>query len=109
MTFKKIIDYIDTVKPNAYDVATKLHWLFEADSIILCEVHRKKPSELDMALGEQDTPSVPEPYSRLYSYYVFAMMDFFSGDVDGYKLSAEMFDKLTDIYAKWYVRGGEAV
>ena len=53
-------------------------------------------------------PSVPMPYVRLYSYYLFAMIDFLTSDYDRYKISSEMFEKTIEAYAKWYMRNGEA-
>lgn len=107
MTFKQIIDYVDTVRPNPYDDDTKLTWLCEAEGIVRSEVLSQGMEYIPQSLDGEDEPSAPMPYVRLYSYYIFSMMDFLTSDYDSYKISSEMFEKAIEIYAKWHIRGGD--
>lgn len=108
MTYKQIIDYVDLVHPNSFDLNTKLLWLCEADGLIRAEVHGESPATLPETVTILNSPSVPSPHARLYSYYLFAMIDFLLSDYDRYKISSEMFERAFDVYAKWYVRHGGA-
>ena len=108
MTFKQIIDYVDLVHPNAFDSDVKLLWLCEAEGIIKSEVLGADVSSFPEKVSLEDIPTVPMPYARLYSYYLFAMMDFLLADYDRYKISSEMFENAVASYAKWYIRHGEA-
>ena len=107
MTFKQIIDYVDLVHPNAFDVDTKLRWLCEAEGIVISEIFGAKVSDFPKSLSAEQSVSVPMPYARLYSYYLFAMMDFLTSDYDRYRISSEMFESSVASYAKWYIRHGE--
>lgn len=106
MTFKQIIDYVDSVHPNAFDTDTKLKWLCEAEGIVISEIFGAKASEFPESVSADASPSAPMPYARLYAYYLFAMIDFLLSDYDRYKISSEMFENTIASYAKWYVRHG---
>ena len=108
MTYNQIINYVDLVYPNSFDQNTKLMWLCEADGLVRAEVHGEPPASLPEKVTILDSPSVPVPHVRLYSYYLFAMIDFLLSDYDRYKISSEMFEKAMEIYAKWYIRHAEA-
>ncbi len=106
MTFKQIIDYVDSVHPNAFDTDTKLKWLCEAEGIVKSEILCAKVSDFPENVSEDDSPSAPMPYARLYIYYLFAMIAFLLSDYDRYRISSEMFENTIASYAKWYVRNG---
>ncbi len=108
MTFKQIIDYVDLVHPNAFDTGTKLRWLCEAEGIVKSEIFGARVSDFPESISEEESPSAPMPYARLYTYYLFAMMDFLTSDYDRYRISSEMFESAVTSYAKWYIRRGEA-
>ncbi|MBE6548303.1 MAG: hypothetical protein E7667_05445 [Ruminococcaceae bacterium] len=104
MTFKQIIDYVDAVRPNPFDTDTKLKWLCEAEGLVLCEIHGKSADNIREQIGEEDIPAAFLPYSRLYAYYLFAMIDFLLSDYDRYKISSEMFEKAMEMYGKYCIR-----
>lgn len=108
MTFKQIIDYVDLVHPNVFDNQTKLLWLCEAEGIVRSEIFCDDASEFPESVSLTDIPSAPMPYARLYTYYLFAMIDFLLSDYDRYKISSEMFESAVASYAKWYIRCGGA-
>lgn len=108
MTFKQIIDYVDLVRPNPFDDDTKLKWLSEAEGIVRSEVLCRSAKDIPQSVSLTGEPSAPMPYTRLYSYYLFSMIDFLMSDYDSYKISSEMFERAVEVYAKWHLRGGEA-
>lgn len=108
MTFKQIIDYVDLVRPNAFDNETKLFWLCEAEGIVRSEILCSDVSNFPERVSLDESPSAPMPYARLYAYYLFAMIDYLLSDYDRYKISCEMFESAAAAYAKWYIRRGEA-
>lgn len=107
MTFNQIINYADSVKPNPFDESTKLSWLCEAEGLVRSEIMRQSAENIPETVLATGTPSAHAPYARLYSYYLFSMIDFLMADYDSYKISSEMFEKALESYGKWYVRRGE--
>lgn len=104
MTFKNILSYVDSVRPNPFDEETKLGWLGEADGLVRAEIHGEAPEGVSASVAATDIPAAPVPYLRLYPFYVFAMMDFLCSDYDRYKVSAGIFEDAMELYAKHYVR-----
>lgn len=103
MTFKQIIEYTDAVCPSAYDSDTKLLWLSEAEAAVRCEMHGEAVGgEADISL--EDEASVPNEYCRLYAYYIFAMTDYLNRDLERYRLSAELYERAAELYAKYCMR-----
>lgn len=104
MTFGQILNYVDGVRPNPFDSNTKLSWLGEADCLVRAEIHGEDTEGLSAPVSVTDIPAAPVPYLRLYSFYVFAMMDFLCSDYDRYKISSGMFEDAMELYAKHYLR-----
>lgn len=104
MTFKKIIEYTDSVCPSAFGSDVKLRWLQEVESAVRCEIHGDETGGgvSDMTLESEG--SVPFEYCRLYSYYIFAMTDYLNGDLERYRLSSELYEKAMELYAKHCIR-----
>lgn len=103
MTFKQIIEYTDAVCPSAYDSKTKLLWLSEVESAVRCEIHGEAAGG-DIEISLEDEASVPNEYCRLYSYYIFAMTDYLCRDLDRYRLSAALYERAVELYAKYCMR-----
>jgi hypothetical protein len=60
-----------------------------------------KPSEFH-AYSEEDKDVellVPDPYSELYVYYIFSMIDFHNGETDRYSNSMIMYN---NAYSNWF-------
>jgi hypothetical protein len=47
----------------------------------------------------------PVPYSRIYEWYLFAMIKYFDDDIEGYNNDMQQFNTAWDEYAKYIQRG----
>ena len=107
MTVKEIIEYTDKLRPNTHDAATKLAWINHVEGMVQSEIMNTPIDSVRQLFSENDTVSVKHPYSQVYSYYIIAMIDFFSGDIQRYKNSAEAYNDAMKTYAKYVARGGK--
>jgi hypothetical protein len=105
MTPNKVIERVDSVRPNSYDEELKLSWISELDGMV---------KGLVMQEGEAEPYKYPEdmdkellisfPYDDLYGLYVESMIDYYNREYGNYNNSATMFgDKFTE-YKKAYIR-----
>ncbi len=103
MTFKTIIDYVDKVSPNAFGTDEKLLWLGEVEAMVKSEIYGEETNG-SVTVTESDVPIVSAPYSAIYAYYIFSMMDYLTSDFDRYGVSSELFEKSMNLYAKYCLR-----
>jgi hypothetical protein len=105
MTPNKVIERVDSVRPNSYDEELKLSWISELDGMVRHLVMGEKkvapykyPEDMDEDL------LISFPYDDLYCLYVESMIDYYNREYDYYNNSATMFgDKFTE-YKKAYIR-----
>lgn len=96
MTVKELFEYIDMVKPNAFDDADKLRWLNQFDGEIQTEMFLIKEPELYENLDEE--LHLKSPWDMLYEYYMTAMVDFWNGEYDKYSTTMEMYNAKYDSF-----------
>lgn len=106
MTVKDIIDHVDNVKPNSYDLETKLLWLNEVEGRCLTDVHKKEVTDLNLLKSDTDELVIPYMFATAYIYYIIAMIDFLCGEFDKYRASSSAYNKVMSDYAKFVIRGG---
>lgn len=106
MTVKEIIEYTDKVRPNGFDLDTKLFWIDQVEGIIQSEIFRIPLESIKRVKGEGDTLSVPHPYAQIYSLYIISMIELFLGDAAKYEVSAKAYNLALKSYAKLIARGG---
>lgn len=96
MTVQELFEYIDMVKPNAFDDADKLRWLNQFDGEIQTEMFLIKEPELYENLDEE--LHLKSPWDMLYEYYMTAMVDFWNGEYDKYSTTMEMYNAKYDSF-----------
>ena len=101
MTAQELITIIDSIKPNAFDVAAKLQWVNEAEGYVWTEVMLNSPTTfIEVAIdGEL---MVKAPHSELYWPYLMAMIDLANGDYERYTNSMQLFNDRIKRYMRWY-------
>lgn len=101
MTAQELITIIDSIKPNAFDVAAKLQWVNEAEGYVWTEVMLNSPTTfIEIAIdGEL---MVKAPHSELYWPYLMAMIDLANGDYERYTNSMQLFNDRIKRYMRWY-------
>ena len=103
-TMNSIIEYVDGVKPNAYDDEVKYRWINTLEGLISREVHGVSAPEYNLP-DDVDVPlMVPSPYDDLYHLYVSAMIDFYNREYNDYNNTILMFNERLDQYKVWHIR-----
>lgn len=120
MTVNELLTEVDELKPNQYDDRLKIGWISNLDMQIVNDViltHENQPVTKDEEGNEiafefngyteadMDTELlVKEPYSELYKFFLFAMIDFYNGETDRYTNSMMMYNAAFSDYCNYYNR-----
>ena len=106
MTLTQLIAYADTVKPNAFDTATKTIWINEIEGMVQTDI--MLIASEDVTLYDEgdieETLLVPPPHDKLYRSYLCAMIDYANGEYDRYNNAMLLFNAQYAEYAEWYTR-----
>ncbi len=104
-TMNKVIEYVDGVKPNAYDDEAKYDWISRVESMIGLEVHGdEEPVTLECPRDADTELSVPFPYDDVYALYVLCMIDFHNREWNSYNNSLTMFSERLEAYKRYYIQ-----
>lgn len=102
-----LIDYKDFNTTGFYRTSTGKLGIYPVptanDVVASLRVVYKIPFPKFTVMG--DTLSVKEPYSKLYSQYLFAMIDWFNKEYDNYNNAIAMFNASFAEFADWYNSG----
>ncbi len=109
MTPNKVIESVDSIKPNSYDEEIKLKWISELDGDVTRLVIQEDsftpysyPDDMDKEL------LIPSPFDSVYELYVSAMIDYHNKEYQNYNNSAAMFETRYNEYKKAYIREHQA-
>lgn len=96
-TINDVLTEVDELKPNQYDDWLKIKWLSNLELRVVNEVFNTHEDTQVVFDGFTDADIdtellVPEPYSELYKYYLFSMIDFNNQETDRYVNSTTMFN-----------------
>ena len=105
MTINNAIAEAQKLHPDSIPDSIKVRWLSELDGKIMRETMFREdfapyrfPKDADRELV------VNEPYDNIYTLYIIAMSDFFSGEMENYSASAALFDTAYTEFRKNYIR-----
>lgn len=105
MTPNKVIEIVDTIRPNPYSEEMKLRWISELDGMVKRLVFQEDeatpyvlPDDLDKEL------LISHPYENLYQLYIEAKIGFYNREYGNYNNSAMAFETLFAEYKKAYIR-----
>lgn len=105
MTINKVIEHVDTVKPNAYEEEAKFAWLNELDGMVSRLVMQQDEAVVYSYPADMDRELlVPAPFDGIYALYVMAMIDFHNQELGEYNNTMLMFNSRFDEYKKAYIR-----
>ena len=108
MTISQAIATAEELKPHGYSYSVLVQWLSEIDGLVKKEILDTHPGASGAAEDfdgyDEDTPGdtallVPDPYSRLYFFYLSTMIDLNNGETDKYANSSELFNASYEEYA----------
>jgi hypothetical protein len=103
-TMNSVIEYVDGVKPNAYDDEVKYRWINTLEGLISREVHDVRAPEYNLQTDADVPLMVSSPYDDLYHLYVSAMIDFYNREYNEYNNTILMFKERLEQYKVWYIR-----
>lgn len=107
-TINKVIEYVDRVKPNAYDEEEKFQWLCDLDGRVKQVVMQESEGVGYQYPKDMDTPLlIPAPYEGVYALYMEAMIDYHNREYNNYNNSMLMFNTQYEEYKKAYIREHE--
>ncbi|MBO4216359.1 MAG: hypothetical protein J5940_00285 [Clostridia bacterium] len=106
MTIAEAIANIDAVKPNPYSTAEKTAWLYTLDGLVKKEVLDKYETDAVLeAYSPDDTATVlliPEPYCKIYEYYLAGEIDRNNGETALYNNDAALFNSAFSCFRNYY-------
>lgn len=105
MRIGEALQFVDSVKPNAYTEEQKLRWLNDCEGMVQTQVLLFAPVEIACYSlpGDRDTELLVEkPYDKLYLSYLYAMIDFANGEYNKYQNSMQMFNAEFSEFMRWF-------
>ncbi len=102
MVVEDIVRYVDQVKPSPFNEYVQIGWIEELESLIDTEIFDGDGCIGGLSLN--DELSIDKPHCRMYSLYIFMMIDLLMENYDAYRASREEFDRAYELYAKWHLR-----
>ena len=115
MTVSEVIEFVDTVKPNAFPPAVKIRWLSQLEGRIASEVFLMAPQEmeqfnyaaLDEAEAERQILLVNFPYDDIYPAWIKAMVDYENGEYNKYQNTMQQFNERFNSFVAWFANAYE--
>lgn len=112
MTVIQAITQVDTLKFNQYTTAEKIRWLNTVEASIKKTVIDAHEGAEEITFTGYDTGGaddhtmliVPPPFDVLYLRWLEAMIDYNSGEGQGYNAAIVLFNSAMDDYRSWYSR-----
>lgn len=108
MTVSELINKFQRLKPNQMDTADILSWLTNVDQTVTIEIlqpRTQESKELPVYTAVDDTPLlIPTPYAEAYVFYLAAMVDFWTQDMNGYNNSMYAYSTMFSNYRDYYNR-----
>ncbi len=106
MTVKQLLDWGDSVRPNQLEKSVKVGFINDIESRILTEVFHQSmawfaPYDED---SDDETLLVDDPFSRLYQWYLAAMISAAAGNNQVFQYDMSLFQQAWKDYAAYFVR-----
>ena len=106
-TLKKIIEFVDGVKPNAFTPEQKTEWINEVEGYVQSEVMLIYTPDLllryDWAQNQDTELLVLPPHDKLYRTYLAAMIDFYNQEYDHYQNAMTLYNAQMGEFKKWFL------
>lgn len=107
MKLREVIEYASKIKPHSFDNETLTVWVNECEGHIQTEVIGIAPVDVISYSYDENAETeliLTPPHSKLYGYYLVAMIDFAHGEYQKYENTMKMYNACLDEYAKWFIR-----
>ena len=112
MTIQTALDLADQMKPNMMKRETKLVFLTEIEQVIheeviMKHVHTQEQETKPKYDGDTDPGTellIPDPYSKLYYYYIMKSIDEQNLEWDKYNAHNAIYENKYEEMSDWYTR-----
>lgn len=114
MTLNEIITLVGELKPHQFEDNVLIGWINAVEGKLVNEVFCMREEDeriktLDYSkydeLTDMDTELlVPDPYTDLYKYYLFSMIDLTNEETDRYTNSMIMFNNSWQEFVNYWYR-----
>ena len=113
MKIKELLDAVDQLKPNQYTYAQKIVWLKALDGMIWNKIklftgelsdREPDPETYTEELMETTELLLTDPYTEIYTWYVFAMIDVNNGETLRYENDMVMYNTVLNDFLSAYTR-----
>lgn len=114
MTLNEIITMVGELKPNQFEDNVLIGWLNAVEGKLITEVFSMREEDERIAAlnykkydekTDMDTELlVQDPYTDLYKYYLFSMIDFTNEEMDRYTNSMLMFNTSWQEFVNYWYR-----
>lgn len=110
ITLGDVIAQLDQIKPNQYDLDTKVRWLNDVEGQLVQEIFSWHAGTENLTFPHFNSADltqillVPAPYHDLYVKYLCAQVDFANAEFNRYNNSMTLYNALLSSFADWYNR-----
>ena len=107
LKLREVIEYASRIKPHTFDNDTLTVWINECEGHIQTEVIGIAPVDIISYSYDENAETeliLTQPHSKLYGYYLAAMIDFAHGEYQNYENTMKMYNACLDEFAKWFIR-----
>lgn len=105
MTPNKVIENVDSIRPNSYSEEVKLGWISNLDGMVQRLVFQEDDAKAYSYPEDMDKELlIPFPFDNLYGLYLESMIDYYNREYGNYNNSATMFQSRFSEYKKAYIR-----
>ena len=94
-TRRDLIERVDKLKLNTYDEATKVQYIDTLDGLVSIQLLHKPFTPSTLVTKEL---LIQEPFSEMYVYYLFAMIDQLNMEYDSYNNNMALFNNEWEKY-----------
>lgn len=117
MIIKDLFDAVDQLKPNQYTYPQKLIWVKALDGMIWNkiklyegELSDREPDPDAYTEDQMETTELllTDPYTEIYTWYIFAMIDVNNGETMRYENDIAMYNTLLNDFTAAYTRDSKA-
>lgn len=104
-TPNKIIEHVDSVKPNVYRDEEKFQWLCDLDGMIRRQVMQEGEGVTYSFPEDMDTQLlIPHPYEGIYALYLEAQIDLHNKDYEDYNNTVLAYTAKLEEFKRAYIR-----
>ena len=103
MTIAEIIEYVDNVKPNAFEEEDKLGWLNELEKTIQTDVWDETSDIVTHESTDEDT-LLGAQWDQVYYSYLEARIALACGEFNEYANLMQTYNSFAGEYQRWYCR-----